>query len=35
MGSDLLGILWLIVLLAGNAFFVAGEFAVMTGSHLA
>ncbi|GAA4921887.1 hemolysin family protein [Nesterenkonia rhizosphaerae] len=30
MSSDLLGILWLIVLLAGNAFFVAGEFAVMS-----
>lgn len=30
MNPDLLGILWLVVLLAGNAFFVAGEFAVMS-----
>ncbi|GAA1347501.1 hemolysin family protein [Falsarthrobacter nasiphocae] len=28
--SDLVGILWLIVLLAGNAFFVASEFALMS-----
>ncbi|WP_022872342.1 hemolysin family protein [Nesterenkonia alba] len=30
MTTDLLGILWLVVLLAGNAFFVAGEFAVLS-----
>ncbi|GAA3280776.1 hemolysin family protein [Nesterenkonia halobia] len=30
MGGDLMGAVWLIVLLAGNAFFVGGEFAVMS-----
>ncbi|GAB3188338.1 hemolysin family protein [Nesterenkonia suensis] len=30
MTSDVMGIVWLVVLLAGNAFFVAGEFAVMS-----
>lgn len=30
MTSDLMGILWLVVLLVGNAFFVGGEFAVMS-----
>lgn len=30
MGSDLMGIVWLVVLLIGNAFFVAAEFAVMS-----
>lgn len=29
MSSDLMGLVWLVVLLIGNAFFVAGEFAVM------
>ncbi|QCU78441.1 HlyC/CorC family transporter [Citricoccus sp. SGAir0253] len=29
MSQDVVGILWLVVLLAANAFFVAGEFAVM------
>ncbi|WP_295018980.1 hemolysin family protein [uncultured Micrococcus sp.] len=29
MSEDVVGLLWLIVLLAANAFFVAGEFAVM------
>lgn len=28
--NDFMGLVWLIVLLAGNAFFVAGEFAVMS-----
>ncbi|GAA1171098.1 hemolysin family protein [Nesterenkonia xinjiangensis] len=28
--ADVMGIVWLVVLLAGNAFFVAGEFAVMS-----
>ncbi|WP_418908955.1 hemolysin family protein [Glutamicibacter endophyticus] len=28
--SDVMGLIWLVVLLAGNAFFVAGEFAVMS-----
>lgn len=30
MTSDLMGLVWLVVLLAGNAFFVAGEFAVLS-----
>lgn len=30
MTSDLLGLVWLVVLLLGNAFFVAGEFAVLS-----
>ncbi|WP_150463099.1 hemolysin family protein [Nesterenkonia ebinurensis] len=30
MTSDLFGLVWLVVLLAGNAFFVAGEFAVLS-----
>lgn len=30
MMTDVMGIFWLVVLLAGNAFFVAGEFAVMS-----
>ena len=30
MTSDLIGLIWLVVLLAGNAFFVAGEFAVLS-----
>ncbi|GAA3051360.1 MULTISPECIES: hemolysin family protein [Actinomycetes] len=30
MISDVMGIVWLVLLLAGNAFFVAGEFAVMS-----
>ena len=30
MTADLLGLIWLVVLLAGNAFFVAGEFAVLS-----
>jgi CBS domain containing-hemolysin-like protein len=29
MNQDIMGMLWLVVLLAANAFFVAGEFAVM------
>ena len=29
MNGDVVGLLWLVVLLAANAFFVAGEFAVM------
>ncbi|MGO1182601.1 MAG: hemolysin family protein [Micrococcaceae bacterium] len=29
MSSDLMGLIWLVVLLIGNAFFVGGEFAVM------
>lgn len=30
MTGDLFGLVWLVVLLAGNAFFVAGEFAVLS-----
>ncbi|WP_300343993.1 hemolysin family protein [Nesterenkonia sp.] len=30
MTEDLIGLIWLVVLLAGNAFFVAGEFAVLS-----
>lgn len=30
MTADLIGLIWLVVLLAGNAFFVAGEFAVLS-----
>lgn len=30
MTEDLMGLIWLVVLLAGNAFFVAGEFAVLS-----
>lgn len=30
MTSDLFGLFWLVILLAGNAFFVAGEFAVLS-----
>ena len=30
MSADLFGIVWLVVLLAGNAFFVGGEFAVLS-----
>lgn len=30
MTSDLIGLVWLVLLLAGNAFFVAGEFAVLS-----
>ena len=29
MSQDIMGMLWLVVLLIANAFFVAGEFAVM------
>ena len=29
MNEDVIGLLWLVVLLVANAFFVAGEFAVM------
>ena len=29
MSEDLMGIVWLVVLLLANAFFVGGEFAVM------